>query len=86
MKNTITILGSGFSSLASACYLAKSGYDVTIFEKNKDIMLEASMCNHNRVHFGYHYPRSIETSKQSLEGYNLFYENFKDSISYLFQF
>jgi len=37
MKNTITILGSGFSSLASACYLAKSGYDVTIFEKNSTI-------------------------------------------------
>ena len=37
MKNTITILGSGFSSLASACYLARAGNDVTIFEKNSTI-------------------------------------------------
>ncbi|MFD1615007.1 phytoene desaturase family protein [Gelatiniphilus marinus] len=37
MKNTINIIGSGFSSLAAACYLAKSGYNVTIFEKNKTI-------------------------------------------------
>lgn len=37
MNTTISILGSGFSSLASACYLAKEGYDVTIFEKNKTI-------------------------------------------------
>ena len=33
----ITIIGSGFSSLAASCYLAKSGYEVTVFEKNKTI-------------------------------------------------
>jgi len=75
----ISIIGAGLFGMSIAIKLSEK-YDVTIFEKNKDVMLEASMCNHNRVHFGYHYPRSIETSKQSLEGYNLFYENFKDSI------
>ena len=33
----ISIIGSGFSSLAASCYLAKMGYDVTIFEKNTTI-------------------------------------------------
>ena len=37
MKSSISVIGSGFSSLASACYLAKAGYDVTVFEKNKTI-------------------------------------------------
>ncbi len=37
MRKTITVIGSGFSSLAASCYLAKAGYDVTIFEKNKTI-------------------------------------------------
>ena len=37
MKDNIYILGSGFSSLAASCYLAKAGYDVTIFEKNSTI-------------------------------------------------
>lgn len=37
MKQTITLIGSGFSSLSASCYLAKAGYDVTIFEKNKTI-------------------------------------------------
>ena len=32
--SSVAIIGSGFSSLASACYLAKAGYDVTIYEKN----------------------------------------------------
>ena len=34
MKQNISIIGSGFSSLAAACYLAKYGNNVTIFEKN----------------------------------------------------
>jgi phytoene desaturase len=37
MKKNIAILGSGFSSLAAACYLAKDGNNVTIYEKNNDI-------------------------------------------------
>ena len=37
MKKNITILGSGFSSLSAACYLADYGYDVTVYEKNSQI-------------------------------------------------
>lgn len=37
MSKTITILGSGFSSLSAACYLAKGGHKVTVFEKNGHI-------------------------------------------------
>jgi phytoene desaturase len=37
MKNRISIIGSGFASLAAACYLAKDGYNVTVYEKNDTI-------------------------------------------------
>ena len=37
MKKKVNIIGSGFSSLSAACYLAKDGYDVEIFEKNSSI-------------------------------------------------
>ena len=33
----VIIIGSGFSSLSASCYLAKSGFDVSILEKNADI-------------------------------------------------
>jgi phytoene desaturase len=33
----ISIIGSGFSSLSAACYLAQNGYDVSIYEKNDTI-------------------------------------------------
>lgn len=34
MKKNIIIIGSGFSSMSAACYLAKSGHTVQILEKN----------------------------------------------------
>ena len=33
----IAIIGSGFSSLSASCYLAKSGYQVDVFEKNDTV-------------------------------------------------
>ncbi|WP_299767634.1 oleate hydratase [uncultured Dokdonia sp.] len=37
MSKHIAIIGSGFSSLAAACYLAKEGNNVEIFEKNSTL-------------------------------------------------
>ena len=37
MSKVIHIIGSGFSSLAASCYLAKAGYEVEVFEKNSSI-------------------------------------------------
>ncbi|MDR5590941.1 phytoene desaturase family protein [Christiangramia sp. SM2212] len=37
MPQKIIIIGSGFSALAASCYLAKSGYQVEVFEKNSSV-------------------------------------------------
>ena len=37
MKRKIIIIGSGFSSLSAASYLAKKGYEVQVFEKNSSL-------------------------------------------------
>lgn len=37
MNKKIAIIGSGFSALAASCYLAQSGNNVTIYEKNSTI-------------------------------------------------
>ncbi|MBN2520444.1 MAG: phytoene desaturase [Bacteroidales bacterium] len=34
MPQSVCIIGSGFSGLSAACYLAKNGFKVSIFEKN----------------------------------------------------
>ena len=43
MKKNIIIIGSGFSSLSAACYLAKAGNEVTILEKNSSVGGRASL-------------------------------------------
>jgi phytoene desaturase len=37
MKRNISVIGSGFSSLAAACYMAKAGYGVNVYEKNAQL-------------------------------------------------
>ena len=36
MNKSVSIIGSGFSSLSAACYLAKQGNKVTVYEKNNE--------------------------------------------------
>ncbi|MCB0473530.1 MAG: phytoene desaturase [Flavobacteriaceae bacterium] len=43
MNKKVIIIGSGFSSLAASCYLARAGYDVTILEKNNSLGGRARM-------------------------------------------
>ena len=45
MSKKINIIGSGFSSLAAACYLAKAGNEVTVYEKNETIGGRARQLN-----------------------------------------
>ncbi|NNJ89737.1 MAG: phytoene desaturase, partial [Eudoraea sp.] len=37
MSKKVVIIGSGFSSLSAACYLAKAGFEVSLYEKNKTV-------------------------------------------------
>ena len=76
----IKIIGAGLFGCAIGYELNRVGHDVTIIEQDPDIMLRASKCNHNRLHLGYHYPRSVETAQQSLDGLVTFLTNYKDAI------
>ena len=37
MSKNVIVVGSGFSGLASACFLAKSGNNVVVLEKNSSL-------------------------------------------------
>ena len=37
MKKKVEVIGVGFASIAAACYLAKEGYEVTVYEKNAQL-------------------------------------------------
>jgi hypothetical protein len=81
----IAVVGAGIFGCSIALELDKEGYIVSLFEKEADIMLVATKNNHNRIHYGYHYPRSLDTARQSLEGLLSFTANYGASINYNFK-
>lgn len=80
MKQKIAIIGGGLFGMTAYIKLKKKGFDCSIFEKKKNLLSGASTNNLNRVHFGYHYPRDMETAKQSYKGYLSFSKFYKNSI------
>lgn len=76
----VLIIGAGLFGCCAASELAVYGHDVTLIEQDSSLMNRASKCNHNRIHFGYHYPRSVLTAKQSIDGLLSFLIHFKDAI------
>jgi hypothetical protein len=61
----VGVIGGGIFGLSCAINLDLD-YDVTVFERGSDILLGATYANHNRHHYGFHYPRSFETAQQCL--------------------
>ena len=80
MSKRIKIIGAGLFGCAIAYELQRVGHDIIIIEQDNDIMQRASKANHNRLHLGYHYPRSIETAEQSLDGLISFLTNYRKAI------
>ena len=80
----VAIIGGGIFGCTSALALARAGHSVVLFEKNAQIMQGASKNNHNRLHLGLHYPRSVETARQCLRGYLRFLGEFSDCVSFDF--
>lgn len=62
-KGTVAVVGGGIFGVMTALKLAEHGFSVSLFEKQNSVLLGASYINQNRLHMGYHYPRSRETAK-----------------------
>jgi hypothetical protein len=67
----VAVIGGGIFGLSAAFELT-SDFDVTVFEQNQELLKGATYANHNRHHYGYHYPRSYETARQCLESRHSF--------------
>lgn len=80
----ILVIGAGLFGTSVAYMLADKNNDVDIVEKESDILQMASQVNHNRIHLGYHYLRSIQTAEQSIEGLLSFLFHFGNAVRYQF--
>jgi hypothetical protein len=79
-KLNVLIVGAGLFGCCTAIELAKAGFKIDIIDSDNDIMNQASRVNHNRIHLGYHYLRSVETAEQSIEGLLSFMFNYGHAI------
>ena len=80
MSKRVAIIGGGIFGCTIYRHLIKKKINVSLFEKNSDILKGATTNNLNRVHKGYHYPRDVETVEQSKLGYSLFKKNYNKAI------
>jgi len=75
----IAVVGAGLFGITIACKLGKK-YSVDLFEKEGGILAAASGINQFRLHRGYHYPRSPETVRSSLESKMSFNDEYREAI------
>lgn len=76
----IAVVGAGIFGISSAVLLARSKYDVDLYESNSDILLAASGINQYRLHRGYHYPRSKSTALSSKYSEDSFREEYGEAV------
>ena len=74
------VVGGGIFGTTAAIGLQNNGYDVKLTEKLDGVMKSASNINQYRLHKGYHYPRSNETTESCLEGMKTFERKYGKSI------
>ena len=75
----ICIIGAGWYGCHAARYLQSKGGHITILDKD-GIFCGASSKNQNRLHLGYHYPRSNKTVVECTAGYSKFISSYDYSV------
>ena len=80
-KKQYAIIGGGIYGCQIALSLSKvANTEVTIYEKNDDILLGATKNNLWRIHRGYHYPRCKKTAENSMKSYPRFCDEYKEAV------
>jgi glycine/D-amino acid oxidase-like deaminating enzyme len=80
-QQNIIIIGAGFYGCSLALYLKEKGFNnITILEREDEIMKRASYKNQARVHNGYHYPRSFITALRSRINFPKFNQDYSFAI------
>ena len=68
----VAVIGCGVFG-AEVALMAKSlGLTVMVYEAKAGILSGASANNQNRLHLGFHYPRDLNTGRQSIRGFAAF--------------
>jgi hypothetical protein len=83
-KDRVAVIGGGIFGVTAAIALSDN-FEVTLFEKNKNLLLEATRLNQYRHHSGYHYPRSPETVQEIVNATKDFEEWYGKAVKHDFK-
>lgn len=75
----VVVVGGGLFGLTAALRLA-GRYRTLVLEAEADVFLGASYVNQNRLHSGFHYPKSLETALESIDAYESFEARFRAAL------
>ena len=76
----VAVVGCGIFGAEIAIKAKSYGLSVEVYEAKSDILSGASANNQNRLHLGFHYPRDLETGKQSIRGFDAFKKKYAECI------
>lgn len=76
----VAVIGCGIFGAEIALKASAYGLSVKVLEARSDVLFGASMNNQNRLHLGFHYPRDLETGRQSIRGFDAFRQNYAECI------
>jgi hypothetical protein len=80
MDINVLIIGAGMYGCHTANLLLKLGINFKIIDKENDFFLSSSSKNQNRLHMGFHYPRSYNTRHECIDGYIKFIKKYSFAI------
>lgn len=78
-KSKVAIAGAGIYGATTAIRLAEQGHEVHLFDP-LGVLNAASAINQFRIHSGYHYPRSPETIRETMEARQEFMDTYEPAI------
>lgn len=76
----VAVVGGGVFGCVIAAELTELGLEVQLFEKNSSLLSGSTVESVSRLHLGLHYPRDIQTAKQSIEGFKDFVTEFPEAV------
>jgi hypothetical protein len=82
MAKKVAIIGAGWYGCHLARVLSGQGFDVTLYEKNGEILNEISGNFGVRLHLGLHYPRSKQTRENCIKEYDEFLSTYPELVNH----
>jgi glycine/D-amino acid oxidase-like deaminating enzyme len=76
----IAVIGGGVFGSLTAVAFAESGFEVSLFEKNRELLQGASYNTTARLHFGFHYPQDQQTVDECKLGFFKFKRRYANCI------